>query len=464
MPDRGTPSRIGRRRALLMSGGLLNAVAVSNAGCAFLDGESAASRAPLGKPAPLPAALKPLASDPIPVIAKPAGRAKGYDLPSFVDPVYEVPVYRATDRGDFPGATQVRHNYSRRQAWNADRTRYLAMTSNGYWLLYDAQRFLPLSRRGYRGALRGLASDCEPIWHPTDPTKLWYMTPANGLVWMEKDVERDTDEVLFDLRGRLPWKKATMAWTKGEGSPSADGRLFALMATSYDMAAKQNHVYGLLTFDRSTNRIVGMLNADRFGGAFPDHISMAPSGRYAVPSWAHNRELGTRAYVPDFSSFVQLHDASEHSDLALAANGEDIYVVTDYDKGVIRAVEISTRKSWNILPIYTRSGAAYAAHVSGQAFDRPGWVVISTYGDSADYDRLQPDPQLQPMHRKVILVELVPNGRLLSVTHTRTASRYAGYAGEPQATISRDGSLIMFATNFDDGGLADSYVVRIPPL
>ncbi len=53
------------------------------------------------------------------------------------------------------------------------------------------------------------------------------------------------------------------------------------------------------------------------------------------------------------------------------------------------------------------------AHVSGQAFDRPGWVVISTYADSAEYGRVVPDATLEPMYRKVMLLELKPGGRKL---------------------------------------------------
>jgi hypothetical protein len=66
------------------------------------------------------------------------------------------------------------------------------------------------------------------------------------------------------------------------------------------------------------------------------------------------------------------------------------------------------------------------------------------------------------MHRKVMLLELKPGGRKLSVAHTRAAANFGGYFGEPQATISRDGSRILFATNFDDGGPPSSFMVLVP--
>ncbi|TXC66409.1 hypothetical protein FSC37_12865 [Piscinibacter aquaticus] len=64
---------------------------------------------------------------------------------------------------------------------------------------------------------------------------------------------------------------------------------------------------------------------------------------------------------------------------------------------------------------------------------------------------------LQPMYRRVMLVELRRGGRQLGIAHTRTGARYGGYNGEPQATISRDGSRVVFASNFDDGGAPSSY-------
>jgi hypothetical protein len=87
---------------------------------------------------------------------------------------------------------------------------------------------------------------------------------------------------------------------------------------------------------------------------------------------------------------------------------------------------------------------------------------MSTYDDSAAYGKIKPDPELQPPNRKIMLLELKPGGRQYSVAHTRVATRYGGYFGEPQATISADGTRIMFATNFDDGGPPSSYLILLP--
>ena len=429
--------------------------------CASMLFAAGCGAASMAAPAEAQAAtLKPLSADPIPAVPEPKAKATGLGAPSYIDPVYGTAVYKATDATDFAGATRVRHDYSRRQAFNADNTRYIGATSNGYWVLYDASSFRLLPRSGQDGALRGMAGDAEPIWHPTDPRILFY---AQEMVWYAKDVETDRDEVMADFRGRVPWPQATHVWTKAEGTSSADGRYWAFMVTSYSDAKKENTIHGLITYDREQDRIVGQLDASAFGRHFPDHISISPSGRWAVPSWAHDRALGTRAYPLDFSSSRQLHTMSEHSDLAFGPNGEDMYVFADYDSGAIRAMDIATGRSFDMMSLYPRNGTGYAAHISGQAFGRPGWIVVSTYADNTRYGSVAPDTTLEPMYRKIMLLELKRGGRQLAVAHTRTAGNYGGYFGEPQATISRDGSRIMFASNFDDGGEPSSYMVLVPP-
>jgi hypothetical protein len=406
--------------------------------------------------------LRALSADAIPVVAKPTVKASGLSTPSYMDPVYGTRVYKATDASDFSGATFVRHDYSRRQAFNADNSRFIAMASNGYWLLYDANTFEMLARSGNNGALKGPAGDCEMIWHPSDPKKLWYTGNGGGLLWHEKDVETDTDTVMVDLTGRLPWTDATSVWTKSEGTSSANGRYWAFMATSYDAVKQRNMIYGLFTWDRELDTIIGTLDASEFGGAFPDHISISPSGQYAVPSWTYNPTLGTRAYPLDFSSSIVLNPQSEHSDLAIGPDGEDYYVVTDYARGFISAVNIATGASFDLMPLYPVGGEGYAAHISGKAFGKPGWVVISTYGDGADYGSTIPAPTVRPMYRKIMLVELKPGGRQYNVAHTRAEANYGDYFGEHQATISRDGSRLLFSSNFNDGGPPSDYMIGLP--
>lgn len=397
--------------------------------------------------------LKPLSADPIEPAKKPA---RGEE---FVDPAYGTTIHRATDISDGEGG-RMRHEYSRRQAFNADNTRYLAQDGRGAWYLYDAATYQKIEK------LEGFAGDCEAIWHPTDPNKIYLTERDGGMQWWSYDITSHKRDVVFDFTGKTPWPKATSFWTKSEGTMSADGRYIALMATSYNERTHEKAIYGLVMLDIQEKKIVGTLDAEKFPvpGAFPDHISTSASGKYAVPSWL-NGQGGTRAYTQDFSESIELSPNSEHSDLAFGPNKEDYYVFADYSSGNLSAVDMSNGQRIALAPLYPASGEAYALHISGQAFDKPGWAVVSTYADSANYNATYPAPELRPEYRKVWLVELKPNGRKLNVAHIR--SNDAGVSGddayflEPQATASRDLSRIMYVSNFGEKAV-ESYIVDVP--
>lgn len=392
-------------------------------------------------------ALPALAADAIPTMAKPSGKASSFTTPTYIDPVYKTRVYRATQASDGSG-THVLHEYSRRQAWNSGNTRYVAQASNGYWFVYDASTFKPLRQ------LSGPAGDAEVIWSSSDPRRLLY-TGMNGQggVWYWLDVETNTRTTAFSLAGKAPYPSAKSFWTKAEGTTSADGRYLALMAETYNSNGSVTF-YGVLTVDVTTGAVVG----SRASSQRPDHVSISPSGRWAVISGDGSE--GTIACPRTFDSpCKKLHTKSEHSDLAYGPNREDFYVYTDYTTGQIVAKNIDSGASFNLTSLYPASGSAYAAHISGQAYEKPGWVAITSYGDYGSYGSASPDPKLQPQYRKVFLAELKPGGRLLSVAHTRQAG--TGYFDEPQATVSRDLSRIMWHTNLG-AGVSDSVMVGLP--
>ena len=381
--------------------------------------------------------LKPLAADPITGTFSPPGLGK-----SFVDPAYGLTITQASSGNE-------RQEYSRRQMFNADNSLYLIQAVNGYWFTYSTRTFAKGKQLNF------LAGDAEPLWSPTDPKKLLF-TGQNGQggTWYWLDVEANTRTTAFSLAGKAPFPSAKSFWTKAEGTTSADGRVLTLMAETYNAGGSVTF-YGVLTVDTATGASLG----SRAGGARPDHVSTSPSGRFAVIS-GDSAEVTVACPVDFKTECRKLHTKSEHSDLAFGPNREDLYVYTDYTVGQIVAKNIATGASFNITPLYPVSGAGYAAHISGQAFGMPGWVVISTYADFSNYST-KPATVLQPQYRKVFLAELKPSGRLLSVMHNRAVVRE--YRDEPQATISRDGQYIGVATNLGST-VSNAYIVRLPKL
>lgn len=379
-------------------------------------------------------------NDSIPATPKPA---KGNE---FVEPTYGTSITRVTDHAAEGIQGFARNDYSRREAFNADNSRILVYTLNGSWHLYDAATYAHL------GVLPGLAGDAEPQWSPTDPARLYYL-PTNGVGMQirELNVNTGVSTVVADLAARLRavWPAAGAAWTRSEGSPSADARYWALQVDQ--VAGSTFTGLGMITYDLVTDSILASYDFAAHGKPRPDHLSMSPSGRYVVVSY----DNGPAVYARDFTAERPLAANGEHSDLALDTNGDDVYVSIDYQSnaGDVYMMNLRTGVRTALYPTYL-SGTATAIHFSGKAFAKPGWVLVSTYADNGG--------SRQWLHRKIVAVSLSANPTIYNLAHTHAF--YRGYWTEPHASVNRDFTRILWTSNWDTDTDTDvdAYQIRIP--
>ena len=361
----------------------------------------------------------------------------------FSDPAYGTCVVRVTDHEADRLAKFARNDYSRRQAFNADDSKIVVAASDGSWHYYDANG----SR--YGGKLEGVGGDAEPQWHPTDPNLMYYFPPFGiGMQIRELDVRSGRSRVVADLASRITaiWPRARSAWTKSEGSPSADGRYWALMVDDADW-----HGLGMLTYDLTTDRVLATYDFAKNRRGRPDHLSMSPSGQYVVVSW----DDGPHSFARDFSRSIKLHPKGEHSDLAIGPDGDDVYVSIDYEGsgGPVFMRSLRTGARTDLFPTYLEHTAT-AFHFSGKAFRTPGWVLASTYRESGG--------PLQWMHSKVFAVELTQRPRVIQLAHHHAV--YNEYFTEPHASVNRDFTRVVFGSNWDSGSKTDidTYLVELP--
>jgi len=214
----------------------------------------------------------------------------------------------------------------------------------------------------------------------------------------------------------------------------------------------------MMVWDASTDTVVATLDFAAAGLGRPDHVSMSPTGNYIVGSWA--APVGTVAWTRNFSRQVQLSKNTEHSDLALLPNGHDAYVSIDFQSndGDVFFVDIADSMAAGaaqrvvLFPTYT-DGSATSIHFSGQAFDRPGWVLVSTYRPRRN--------TLRWLDERVFAVELKPNGRMFGIAHPRSDVRGV-YWDEPHASVNRDFSALVFNSNWGNVATVDvdAYLVN----
>lgn len=346
----------------------------------------------------------------------------------------------------------TRNDYSRRQAFNADGSLVLIYDSTGHWHVYDAHTTERVKR------LAGLAADAEPHWDPVDPDSLVYLPPWGlGATVHELTVSTNASRVIGDLKGRLDaiWPGADQADTGAEGSPSRDGRYWCFKVRANDESTFRS--VGLIAWDRETDQIIGTYDLD---GEDPDAVSMSPSGEYCVMQVADGEGQTRRTVVfsQDLTTQYTIQEHIEHADLAVGANGHDVYVSIDYQSngGWIFMYDLVTQERTNLLRTYLE-GTATAVHFSGKAYGAPGWVLVSTYAAS--------DTERQWLHGKVFALRLDATAEVRNLAfHRSIVAGGGGYFAEPHASVNQEFSRVIFNSNWDDPSDhdVDAYMVILP--
>ena len=390
-------------------------------------------------------------------------------------PYYNTPIAKITRNKEAiaAGERPYRSDYSRRNAFNADNSLFLTYRKDGYWFVNDAKTLKLIG-----DALPSMATDCEPIWSESDPNILWALPPyGEGCKLYEINVETRKVVKTYELQERLKawWPDAGRCWTKSEGSPSRDGRYWCWIIETVGY-----EVRGIVVYDRVEDKFIAHMNAT----VKPDHTSMSPSGKYAIVSWAYNEPLGTRAYTRNLTDkhpaatgndpYIKLHTNSEHSDIAITKDGREVYVAADYTgtNGQIFMADLETGVRTNLLYMYDQ-GTATAYHISGKAYDSPGYVVVSTYqehlGSDTEVNNLRNKPLMQWYHRKVftISLEASPKYKVLAWADSDRLKHWPGndgYWAEPQATVNNNLTRVMFNSSMNSTNVNDieCFMLAIP--
>jgi hypothetical protein len=349
----------------------------------------------------------------------------------FKDPVFGTCITRVTDPSQWPNATRIRHYYSKANPWNADGTLAILISDDGTNLLYDAQAWKPIR------ALNIASSDAEIQWHPTDPNLLYYLDfvdqSPNVRAMFRYDVRDDARHLVHDFseyetaRGRL------------EGNFDRAGRYYAMFGFKGEDTIEA-FVYDLEKDALSRRVAVTQKMAD-------DWISVTPSGKYVVMMG------GDRSRVYDIQ-MNHLRDLSPgsfgHGDLCSTTDGRDVFVYDGADNELdgnhnINIADLATGKE----RVGLRLGWRTTPHVSCRNLDLPGWALISTQG---------PDPAYPNHDFEILWLKLDGSGEVRRVAHHHSNRENGGYFAEQQAVTNRQGTKVLFASNWGGKTISDYLV------
>lgn len=399
---------------------------------------------------------------------------------SYTDADYGTKIFRVASLTDSPnnGTTKMRHEYSRRQPFNSDNSKFMLQNSSGFYFVYDADTFVCLDGGITTSDVKNKAVGTNTIypkdprdwiWHPTDPNKIIFFPQTDGLTAYEFDVVTKVLTTKFSLAGRLGayGMGAATKITSSEGRPSDNGRYWGWQVFN------GSATLGYITYDMQTDTITGALTTTDSA----NNVTMSPTGAYIVISAsgagltyaqcaASSNIRGTRAYTRDFSSFKQVHVTTTHMDVGYDYQNNEVmvslnpgsstwtdiaqnslfYITLTGGAGPVQLIDLGAAMSqWN-------------SHYSGAcAPGRPGWAVFSAYDETnrAGFPKY--------LDNNIALVELKPAGAVYRLADHRTTR--LTYWQEPHATISRDGLRVLYSCSWDNTTstqAALAYMIGLP--
>ena len=419
-------------------------------------------------PAPLPSSLC-AGPQPPPVtgieLRQPPSLAEPAPRSPWRDPVFGTCLVRVTDRQDdltSGGESRgLKNEYSRVQAFNADGSHILVRGTEGESFLYDAASLQPLGR---------LPAETEPRWDAQDPDLLYFTGETRLMV---HDLATGQDTVVHDFAADFPGQNLVAVWTRHEGRPTMDTRLWGMMAEDQDWLPSAFVVYDRISDEVTVRDMRGVPGIEDD----VDHVTISPLGTYFLASFDRECErvddstgvgigaagdthpCGLMVYDRDLSAGRSLLRTIGHYDTALGAGGREVIVFQNIDTDEIAMLDLESGEITSLWPI-DFSHTPLGFHFSGLAYDRPGWVLVSTY--SGGY------PQAYTwMDDQVFALELKKGGQVVRLAHTHSLvdqDQEHDYWAEPQATVNRDFSRVMFTSNWGRSGTeeVEMYLIDLP--
>lgn len=370
----------------------------------------------------------------------------------FQDAVFQTCLVRVTDRKAdiLPGddSQGLKNEYSRVQSFNADESLLLAYATEGNWYLYDALTLQPLGQ---------LPIYHEPRWDAEDPDVLYYTEETRMLSFR---ISSGRTEIVHDFAKDFPSKNLAAVWTKYEGSPSADGRYWGLMAENQDWMT-----VALLIYDLSADEIIAVRETPH---SEIDSVTISPLGNFFLAyhdNYCEHGQLGSdknpcglMVYDQNLENGRGLLRIVGHSDPAIDAQGREVLVYQDIDTDNIAMLDLLSGTITPLQPI-DFSHSAIGFHFSGRAFQQPGWILVSTYEGS--------EPPATWMDDQIFAIELKENGRVVRFAHTHSVFNEReehDYWAEPHASINHDFTKIVFTSNWGRTGTdeVDMYMLKLP--
>jgi len=342
---------------------------------------------------------------------------------SYSDPSFNTSTMRvsnATGSSDMAGGGTLTHiipEYSTMSPFNSDTSRLL-LQHFSYFALYDSNgnfiKDLPFE----------INASSEPRWSRNNPNIFYFI---NGNRFKRHDISSGVSTVLhaFSEYSRISGH--------GESDISFDGDHFVL-------AGDRNEIF---VYTLSSNRKGPVLDVPGTGGF--DNLQITPNNNVLV-GWLQagpNRFNGYELFDQNMNFIRQAATVLGHSDVARDINGNDVLLwanaaepnaPSNCQNGIVKINLVNGQRTCLITFVWS-----LASHIS--VADMRDWFIISTYAYN------DPGPESSwPMFTNEILQVKLDGTEVRRLAH-HGSQALNNYYYQPHASVSRDGSRLVFASN-----------------
>lgn len=370
----------------------------------------------------------------------------------FKDSCYSTRLTRATAIDGVQG----RHEYSRFDPFNSDKTLILLLSDTGDYKVYRTSSFPYNQSANLVFQTSGIE---DPRWDNDDPVLLWGLSAfqivrenvLDGARTVIKDFSADP-AIARVLGGEPDLFRITMLQ---EGEASADRRYWAFVLQGTRDDYRPRHIF---CWDRSSDRVLGVC---RIAGeeADIDWVGMSWNGGWVlIGGLAENggRFRGMTIADRDLTRFQRVDYTTAHADVGLDARGREVLVMQNSRTDCIDLIPLS----WDTRPILEAGGGyvgtghlpllrLYYADDSSIGLNSGVHISCNAAGYCLVSTNIAPGAAEQNwLDRGNALIRLdaaAPRVFMLSKIYNTTRE----YFEETHGAMSRDGSRIVWAANWN---------------
>jgi len=356
------------------------------------------------------------------------------------------------------GLNAIVPDYSKRQAWNADESLLLLRSGEGEVLLCNGNDYKFIK-------MLNTVNGEDVFWHPSDP-KYLYFTRDSVFYSFNIDTEEEKEIHAFT--------KYTWANTRAEGNMSRDGRYYAVVGQQYNYSTGDVIFKDIVVYNIQTNSEISSMPIPQDSISEFDWVSVSPLGKYVVVDYADEtigRYHGVEVYDLNMNFVWQKPLGAGHSDLGLDEAGNEVLVMDVYNADSNKTYLKKHRLSDGQETVLLELSQSFFLHISMRNIQRQEWCFISTFDN---FGRLTDDSlSWLPFEDEVFALKLDGSGNVqrLAHHHSRRFSPSTPdpdnsvYWAEPHATVNRNGTKIIFGSNWRQSmqvqNSVDAYIIDI---